>query len=129
MSEQEQTEQQQPQTASVFERDEDFTALYANSVVAETSAWDMKVLFGILDQSSEPNKVIQHTSINLPWLQVKLLSYYLRANLAVHEKLIGKIIVPESIMPPDPDKLDLGGFTPEIRETLSRLYKEFLATV
>lgn len=121
--------QQEPQQPSVVvERDEDFTALYANSVIAETSVWDMKVLFGIIDQSSVPNKVIQHTSINLPWLQIKLLSYYLRANLAIHEKLNGKIFVPQNVMPPDPETIKLD-FPQEIREILSNLYKEFLAAM
>ncbi len=128
MAEQEQKEQQQPTTQ--FVRDpEDFEALYANNVQAESSVWDLKVIFGTLDQSTQPNRVVQHTSVNLPWLQIKLLSYLLRANLAFHELQNGKVPIPASVMPPDPDKLELAGVTPEAREALSKLYKEFLSTL
>jgi hypothetical protein len=86
----------------VFKRDEDFAALYANSVVSEHSVWDLKVIFGILDQSVTPMQVVQHTSINLPWVQVKLLSYYLNIAIAIQESFNGKIVVPAVVMPPDP---------------------------
>jgi hypothetical protein len=88
----------------VFKRDEDFTALYANSVVSEHSIWDLKVIFGILDQSVSPMQVVQHTSINLPWVQVKLLSYYLNVAIAIQESYNGKIVVPPVVMPPDPQR-------------------------
>ena len=124
-----QTDQSQPQPQVEFVRHEDFESLYANSIVAETSVWDLKVIFGILDQSSTPNKVIQHTSVNLPWTQVKLLSYYIRLNLLLHETQNGKVAIPASIMPPDPDKLDLSAFSAELREALSALYEEFVTTL
>lgn len=129
MAEQQQA-QDQPTPQLLFVRDpEDFAALYANNVQAESSAWDLKVIFGILDQSSQPPKVVQHTSINLPWTQIKILLYFMRVNLAIQEAQNGKVVIPPSIMPPDPAKLDLAGFTPELREILSTFYKEFLATL
>lgn len=131
MAEQEQAEQKQeaPQASQTFVRDEDFEALYANNVIAETSVWDMKVIFGILDQSSEPNKIVQHTSVNLPWAQVKLLSYYIRINVLIQESINGKIHLPSSVIPPDPGKLDLSLLPAETREGLAQLYRDFIATV
>lgn len=130
MAEKKEEQQQQSTPLLEFVRDpEDFAALYANNVQAESSVWDLKVIFGILDQSSQPPKVVQHTSINLPWAQIKLLSFYLRVNLAIHEAQNGKVLTPPSIMPPDPDKLALTGFTPELHNILRELYKEFIATV
>lgn len=129
MTEQEQTGQQPSQQVEFVRDAEDFAALYANSVVAESSVWDLKVIFGILDQSSQPNKVVQHTSINLPWTQIKLLSYLIRANLVIHESQNGKIPIPVSVVPPDPSKLELTGFAAEVRDALSKLYAEFLSTL
>jgi hypothetical protein len=127
MAEQENTEQQ-PKAAYVRDPD-DFETLYANSVIAESSVWDLKVIFGILDQSSQPHKVVQHTSVNLPWTQIKLLTYSMRASLLVHEAENGKVIIPNSVMPPDPDKLDLSSLPPALVESLRKLYKEFLSTL
>jgi hypothetical protein len=131
--EKEQTSDQQNQQTSpplVFFRDpEDFEALYANNVQAESSVWDLKVIFGILDQSSVPHKVVQHTSINLPWAQIKLLSYMIRLNIAIHEAGNGKIFIPQNIMPPDPDKLELAALPAELRQTLSAIYKDWISTL
>jgi hypothetical protein len=119
-------ENEQPQRAQAeFVHDEDFTALYANSIIAESSVWDLKVIFGILDQSTQPHKVVQHTSINLPWAQIKLLSYLIPINLIIHESQNGKVPIPENIMPPNPEDLELTGISDEVREKLIKLYKEF----
>jgi hypothetical protein len=128
LAQEKQTEQQTPPQVE-FARDEDFTALYANSVIAESSVWDLKVIFGILDQSSQPNRIVQHTSINLPWTQIKLLSYLIRANLVIHEIQNGKVCIPAAIMPADPQNLELPGVSSEVRETLNKLYAEFLSTL
>jgi len=130
-NEAQQTPAQQPLE---FVRDKDeFEALYANNIQAESSFWDLKVIFGILEQSDPQHpKVVQHTSVNLPWAQVKLMSYYLRAAVALHEAQNGKIPIPPSIMPPDPAALEFTAtpqLSPELRETISKFYKDFLATL
>jgi hypothetical protein len=88
-----------------FERDEDFASLYANNIWYESSAWDLRLLFGQLDQSKGPNVVAQHTAIALSWLQVKLMIYYLQINLALHEVQNGRVAIPASVMPPEPEPL------------------------
>ena len=88
-----------------FERDEDFVSLYANNIWHEVSAWDLKLIFGQLDQARTPNVVTQHTAMALGWLQVKLLIYYLQVDLAVYESQYGKIVIPAAILPPPPGPL------------------------
>jgi hypothetical protein len=72
---------------------------------SEASAWDLKLIFGQLDQARTPNVVTQHTAMALSWLQVKLLIYYLQLDLAVYESQYGKIVIPAAILPPPPGPL------------------------
>jgi hypothetical protein len=48
----------------------------------------------------------QHTAISVPWLQAKLMSYYLTLQVGAYELSHGEIAVPESLIPsefpPDP---------------------------
>ena len=92
-------------TPPQFERDEDFVSLYANNVWHEVSAWDLKLIFGQLDQARTPNVVTQHTAMALSWLQAKLLIYYLQVDLAVYEAQYGKVVIPFAILPPPPGPL------------------------
>ena len=101
-------EQKTPQQTVEFKRQEDFETLYANNVQAEISVWDYKIIFGILDQSVQPNRVMQHTSIILPWAQAKLCQYYLQIAIAPHEVQNGKIEIPPSVRPPDPTAVVAG---------------------
>jgi hypothetical protein len=77
-----------------FERDENFVTLYANNITFEAAIWDLKMIFGQLDQR---DKIVveQHTAITIPWLQAKLLIYLLQVNVSVFEAEHGKIQVPE----------------------------------
>lgn len=92
-------------TPAQFERDDDFVSLYANNICHEASAWDLKLIFGQLDQTRTPNVVTQHTAMALSWLQVKLLIYYLQVDLAAYEAEFGKIVIPAAILPPAPGPL------------------------
>jgi len=85
------------------EMEEDFASLYANNVVYEPSVWDLKLIFGQLDQKSTGGEgqatVDYHTAITLPWSVVKLMVYYLRVNLAGHEAETGPVKLPERVLP------------------------------
>ncbi len=134
-------EQQQQSTPQVspqapptitFKRDEDFEALYANSVISEMSVWDLKLIFGILDQSVSPAQVVQHTSINVPWVQVKLFSYWVQLFLAIQEQQNGKILVPPSVLPPDPATIntpDMAALSPDLRDKMARIYRDWRASL
>ena len=94
----------------LVERSEEFASLYANNVQIEISVWDLKMIFGQLDQSiPAPGRVEQHTAMAIPWIQAKLLAYYLQANIILHESDSGKISVPLNVQPPEllplPDEL------------------------
>jgi hypothetical protein len=74
----------------------------------ESNAFDVKVLFGILDQSGSAKAppdfqpvVEQHTSINLSWPEIKLLIYFLQLHLASHERDNGKVKIPVNALPPE----------------------------
>ena len=92
-----------------FRRDEEFASLYANHVRYETSVWNLRLVFGELDLTVFDKEVVnQHTAITLPWLQVRLMIYFLQVNLAVHEARHGKVILPSAvahIVPPLPNEL------------------------
>ena len=72
---------------------------YANNVHFEPSAWDLKIIFGQLDQSSGKPDVDWHTAVTLPWPQVKLLAYYLQVALFSYETENGKINIPPGVKP------------------------------
>lgn len=114
-----------------FVRDEDFTNLYANHITSELSVWDLKVIFGILDQSSQPNKIVQHTAMNIPWAQVKLISYFMRIALALHEGQNGKVSIPKLLVPADPNSFANPDdpLPPEVQDKMASIYRDFLASL
>ncbi len=118
-------------------RGTDFTDRYANNVFMESSAWDLKIVFGSTDQSKGLNHVTQHTGISLAWPQVKLLIYFLRFQLIAHEARVGRIrmlpgiINPILATPPDDIKaflgLKAGADDAEAYKKVLDLYEEFIA--
>lgn len=87
---------------------DDFVARYANNFQVESSPFDVKIVFGILDQSGVTKvppdfqpAVEQHTSINLSWPEIKLLIYFLQLHLAGHERENGNVKVPAAALPPE----------------------------
>jgi hypothetical protein len=93
------TDKNVPQPQLTYERTEDFSDLYANNIFYETSSWDLKLIFGQLDQSEGKAKVAQHTAIAVPWPMVKLMVYWLRGQIEAHELVNGKIHVPPPLIP------------------------------
>jgi len=96
----------QPNTIKDFRRDPaDFVSRYANNVQVESSSFDVKMTFGILDQSALPKggtpAVDQHTAISMSWVEAKLLIYFLQLHIAGHEKENGKIRIPDNALPPE----------------------------
>ncbi|HEX4002935.1 MAG TPA: DUF3467 domain-containing protein [Candidatus Acidoferrales bacterium] len=85
------------------QRSEDFAAVYANNANFEASAWDLKVIFGQLDQAA--GVVDQHTAVTLPWSLVKLALYQLQAQVNLYEEIYGKIKITADILPPAPPPL------------------------
>jgi hypothetical protein len=92
------------QPFKAFRRDEDFEKLYANNVQFQPSEWDLKAIFGEVDFDDKGQPFVeQHTSIAMPWIQAKLLLYFLTLQVDAYELTHGKIRVPASVLPPDPE--------------------------
>ena len=94
-----------PQTVSSRESDDDsdFQSVYANNTMLEPSVWDLKIIFGQLNQRLIAKPPIDwHTAVTLPWLHAKLFLYFLRINVALNEIQGGSIKVPSSVLPPRP---------------------------
>jgi hypothetical protein len=115
------------------ERTENFISTYANNVFLESSTWDLKLIFGQLDQSSAPNTIKQNVAVTLPWAQAKLLLYYLRLHIEAEEIADGKIHIRPDVRPVEPPAL-----TPEqksdpafkrIYDFMIKLRAEFIANL
>jgi hypothetical protein len=95
--------------SSFVQRDADFESLYANNVHIETSVWDLKLLFGELDQRGDGDGngavIRQHTAMTIPWMQAKILAYFLSVNIMIAEHQRGRINIPAGVMPPAPDSI------------------------
>jgi hypothetical protein len=88
-----------------YERTEDIISEYANNAFLESSAWDMRIVFGQLDQANPKAPVIkQKVAITLPWAQAKLLQYYLQLHIDVEESQDGPIHIRPELIPAEPDK-------------------------
>lgn len=86
---------------SAFEPADQIFEGYANNVFYESSAWDLKLIFGQLDQRDGKVKVVQHSAITVPWPLVKLMVYWLRGQVEYQERLNGKIDVSPLVIPPE----------------------------
>jgi hypothetical protein len=82
------------------QRVEGFQSIYANSVVFEPSAWDLKLIFGQLDQSVDPAATRQTVSVTISWQQAKLALFWLKVQVqAMEDQLKTKIPIREDIQP------------------------------
>lgn len=121
-----------PQASLEF-ADEMYEA-YANNVLYESSTWDLKLIFGQLDQSEGKIKVVQHSAITIPWIQAKLMVFWLRGQIEAHERKNGKIQVPSSVIPPPLPPLteELKKSDPQAKAVyaiFSRLREEFVSSL
>jgi hypothetical protein len=89
-------------------RTEDFVSRYSNNVQLESNSFDLKLVFGLLDQSRATKQptakpsVEQHTAISLSWPEVKIIMFYLQVHLTGYEMENGKVKIPASAIPPEP---------------------------
>lgn len=105
----------------------EFTSVYANNTYFESSAWDLKIIFGQLEQHTGKATVDWNTAVTLPWAYAKVLLYYLQVHLAVHESLDGQISIPRRVVPmlPElpPQEADRPG-EKELHQRISQIHRE-----
>ena len=122
-----------PTQTTKIERREDFISLYANNVQIEQTAFDLKLVFGELDQSQGKGRIQQHSSVTISWAQAKLLAYYLQVNIAGYEVQNGKIKIRKDLVPVEiPQLLPRQQKDPKIRELLGlikNLRKQFVSNI
>jgi hypothetical protein len=99
-------EQTPPQASAEIRRATDLVSMYANNVHFELSIWDLKFIFGELQQHEGKEIIEQRLSVTIPWLQVKIMSLFLQLHVAFYEAWQGKINVPPNFLPqrPPPDQ-------------------------
>lgn len=84
-----------------YQRIEEFYSDYANNIYLESSFWDLKLVFGQLDQSTSPVTTEQRAAVTIPWTQAKIFNYLLTVHLLAHEIANGAIVIPKSVVPPE----------------------------
>lgn len=89
---------------------DEFESVYANNTHFEPSVWDLKIIFGQLEQHSGAAVVDWHTGVTIPWNQAKIFFYYLAINIFAHELRSGDIKTPPSVLPvvpkPTPEEIE-----------------------
>lgn len=67
--------------------------------------------------------------MTMAWAQAKMLSYYLRVNLAIYEALHGIVKVPAAMLPGSitaPDDLETNPVSKKVFEAVHQLQREFI---
>jgi hypothetical protein len=115
-----------------FKRDEKaFSTSYANSVVVESNAFDLKLIFGLYDHRNPAKPIIeQFSSMNISWPEVKLLIFWMQLHLVSYENDNGKVKIPANAIPPElppiPEQFD-NPKGREVFEVMRKMRAEFLA--
>jgi hypothetical protein len=111
-------------------RSDDFITLYANNVVTDSTAWDMRLMFSQFDEVDGVGISRQKAAVSIPFALAKLLTYWMRAQIIAHEIETGrKINIRPNLRPgPPPDEES----DPELAQyfkALRELYDEFIASL
>jgi hypothetical protein len=124
-----------PPPSIKYERAENFTSWYANSVLHEASAWDLKFIFGQIDQTGYPTTTIkQQLAVTIPWPQAKLILFWLRFQVEFAEATVGvKIPIRKDLLPADMPPLkpeeESDPAIKQAHDLYVKIRNEFLATV
>jgi hypothetical protein len=120
-----------------YEIGEDFFEAYANNIYYEASSWDLRLIFGQIDQRDQLThglKIVQHSAITIPWPMAKLLHFWLKGQIEAHELTNGKIHVPPNVIPPklpEPSKelISLDSNAAAVYAIFNRIRDEFIASL
>jgi hypothetical protein len=91
----------------------------------------LKLLFGQLDLSSGSEVVGFHTAVTIPWQVAKLMIYFLRLNVAIHELESGTVRINPRVLPGEPPPLapefENNDLHKKSREIALKLHADFIA--
>jgi uncharacterized protein DUF3467 len=103
----------------------DFVSRYTNNVRFERTVWDLKFVFGQLDQSTPGETATQqHTAVSMAWSEAKVVAYLLLTQLELYQAEYGQIRLPLSVIPPRPNSSD-----PALTDLAAKKVVEYLAVV
>lgn len=116
------------------ERADNFISVYANNAFFEPNPWDLKIIFGQLDQlPDQPAVIRQNVAVTIPWAQAKLALYWLRLNVEATEIQMGKIPIRKELIPPEPPPLppeeENNPDSRRVFELVQKLRDEFIASL
>jgi hypothetical protein len=122
--------------APTSERAPDFTNRYANNIYFESTAWDIKLTFGHVEQATAPVSLKHDFAVTIPWPIAKLALFWLRLHVELAEAEVGvKIPIRKDTLPAElPEKFpepaqENDPKAKTFREIYNRLRAEFLATL
>jgi hypothetical protein len=133
----EQTQEEAPEAGAAspsglqLKRTDEFESLYANNVRFEPSVWDLRAIFGILDQGDAKAPFVeQHTAISLPWPTAKIAAYYLAVFVASQQAQSGIISLRPDVIPPRPNvsATDVDSSQKPIIEYLAWIHDQFFGS-
>lgn len=109
-------------------RHEDFVSLYANNVAYEQSVWDLRMLFGNLDQAK--SVIEQHTAMALAWPTAKIAAYYMTVNVMAQQAQLGSIALRSDVIPkrPNPNDPDVEPHNRAIVTYLGWIHDQFFGS-
>lgn len=78
-------------------------SFYANNCQFESSVWDLKFKFAQLAQQGTEWKFDPRCEVTIPWMQAKIILFFLQLNLFNYEEENGPIKVSNRILPVSPE--------------------------
>jgi hypothetical protein len=115
-------------------RGEDFVNLYANHLISDSTAWDMKLTFGQFEETDGKTVIRQKAAINLPFGLAKLAIYWMQIAIIAHEIETGrKVNIRQNMRPPAPpepsSELANDPTVTEYYNVVKKLYEDFIASL
>ena len=107
-------------------KDDEFQDFFANNTLLHSSLWDLRILFGQVDQTLEGGAAVYKASVSIPWPQVKVFVYFLRLHLSGYEARNGRIRIPPGIIPEWPSEPQHGEPNDEWK-VLRQVWESFIA--
>jgi len=106
-------------------------SVYANQINFELNDLDLDFIFGQLSRAPGKGEPFTdwHTKVAMPWAEAKLVSFYLRLNLALYESSNGLIKLPAGMLPatiPTPEDLDTNPASRALFEKITAIRNELM---